>query len=123
MYVGQARQRKNNVQELRCFLLGMVCVCVSVSVSVCVSVCVFVCVCVRLSVELCRRLGGGREIGGKCMLGRLANEKTMYRNSGVFYWGLLKCVCGCEQIRKTQAEPQWIVAQRLLSALTIPGFT
>ena len=29
----------------------------------------------------------------------------------------------CEQIRKTQAEPQWIVAQRLLSALTIPGFT
>ena len=32
-------------------------------------------------------------------------------------------VCVCEQIRKTQAEPQWIVAQRLLSALTIPGFT
>jgi hypothetical protein len=31
--------------------------------------------------------------------------------------------CVCEQIRKTQAEPQWIVAQRLLSALTIPGFT
>ena len=29
----------------------------------------------------------------------------------------------CEQIRKTQAEPQWIVAQRLLSALTIPGFS
>ena len=28
-----------------------------------------------------------------------------------------------EQIEKTQAEPQWIVAQRLLSALTIPGFT
>ena len=28
-----------------------------------------------------------------------------------------------EQIKKTQAEPQWIVAQRLLSALTIPGFT
>ena len=28
-----------------------------------------------------------------------------------------------EQIRKTQDEPQWIVAQRLLSALTIPGFT
>ena len=27
-----------------------------------------------------------------------------------------------EQIEKTQAEPQWIVAQRLLSALTIPGF-
>ena len=24
--------------------------------------------------------------------------------------------------RKTQDEPQWIVAQRLLSALTIPGF-
>jgi hypothetical protein len=23
---------------------------------------------------------------------------------------------------KTQDEPQWIVAQRLLSALTIPGF-
>ncbi len=37
---------------------------------------------------------------------------------------VLKCVWGgCEQIRKTQAEPQWIVAQRLLSALTIPGFT
>ena len=29
--------------------------------------------------------------------------------------------CG-EQIRKTQDEPQWIVAQGLLSALTIPGF-
>ena len=29
---------------------------------------------------------------------------------------------GCEQIRKTQDEPQWIVAQRLLSALTVPGF-
>ena len=28
-----------------------------------------------------------------------------------------------KQIRKTQAEPQWIVAQRLLSALTIPGFS
>jgi hypothetical protein len=26
------------------------------------------------------------------------------------------------QISKTQDEPQWIVAQRLLSALTIPGF-
>ena len=26
-----------------------------------------------------------------------------------------------EQIERTQAEPQWIVAQRLLSALTIPG--
>ena len=24
--------------------------------------------------------------------------------------------------QKTQDEPQWIVAQRLLSALTIPGF-
>ena len=30
--------------------------------------------------------------------------------------------CMVEQIRKTQDEPQWIVAQRLLSALTIPGF-
>ena len=30
---------------------------------------------------------------------------------------------GYEQIRKTQDEPQWIVAQRLLSALTIPGFS
>ena len=29
---------------------------------------------------------------------------------------------GSEQIRKTQDEPQWIVAQGLLSALTIPGF-
>jgi|SouAtlMetagenome_1021521.scaffolds.fasta_scaffold30630_1 hypothetical protein len=29
------------------------------------------------------------------------------------------CLNVCEQIRKTQAEPQWIVAQRLLSALTI----
>ena len=27
-----------------------------------------------------------------------------------------------EQTRKTQGELQWIVAQRLLSALTIPGF-
>ena len=26
------------------------------------------------------------------------------------------------QIEQTQDEPQWIVAQRLLSALTIPGF-
>ena len=32
-------------------------------------------------------------------------------------------VGGCEQIRKTQDEPQWIVAQRLLSTLTIPGFS
>ena len=32
-------------------------------------------------------------------------------------------VCGGKQIRKTQDEPQWIVAQRLLSALTIPGFS
>ena len=31
--------------------------------------------------------------------------------------------CMVEQIRKTQDEPQWIVAQRLLSALTIPGFS
>ena len=38
----------------------------------------------------------------------------------VFNAELYECVC--EQIRKTQAEPQWIVAQRLLSALTIPGF-
>ena len=29
---------------------------------------------------------------------------------------------GVEQISKTQDELQWIVAQRLLSALTIPGF-
>ena len=28
-----------------------------------------------------------------------------------------------EQTRKTQDELQWIVAQRLLSALTIPGFS
>ena len=37
----------------------------------------------------------------------------------------IACVCVCvrEQIKKTQDEPQWIVAQRLLSALTIPGFT
>ena len=27
------------------------------------------------------------------------------------------------QIKKTQHELQWIVAQRLLSALTIPGFS
>ena len=27
-----------------------------------------------------------------------------------------------EQTRKTQDEPQWIVSQRLLSTLTIPGF-
>ena len=33
------------------------------------------------------------------------------------------CLNVCDQIRKTQAEPPWIVAQRLLSALTIPGFT
>ena len=33
------------------------------------------------------------------------------------------CLDGCEQIKKTQDEPQWIVAQRLLSALTIPGFS
>ena len=39
----------------------------------------------------------------------------------VFNAELYECVC--EQIRKTQAEPQWILAQRLLSALTIPGFT
>ena len=30
---------------------------------------------------------------------------------------------GSEQIRKTQDEPQWIVALGLLSALTIPGFS
>ena len=30
---------------------------------------------------------------------------------------------GKEQTRKTQDELQWIVAQRLLSALTIPGFS
>ena len=34
---------------------------------------------------------------------------------------LMKCMR--TQIRKTQDEPQWIVAQRLLSALTIPGFS
>ena len=38
-------------------------------------------------------------------------------------WKIYGNVWVCEQIRKTQAEPQWIVAQRLLSALTIPGFT
>ena len=38
---------------------------------------------------------------------------------------VLGCVVvwGSEQIRKTQDEPQWIVAQGLLSALTIPGFS
>jgi len=33
------------------------------------------------------------------------------------------CLNVCEQIRKTHAEPQWIVAQRVLSALTRPRFT
>ena len=37
-------------------------------------------------------------------------------------WQKLEVEMVGEQIRKTQAEPQWIVAQRLLSALTIPGF-
>ena len=44
-------------------------------------------------------------------------------HSGGFSPLLIERCCVCEQIRKTQAEPQWIVAQRLLSALTIPGFT
>ena len=34
-----------------------------------------------------------------------------------------RAVRGEKQIKQTQDEPQWIVAQRLLSALTIPGFT
>ena len=50
--------------------------------------------------------------------------KSMSRPSGN---AVISNCCGgeggeCEQIRKTQDEPQWIVAQRLLSALTIPGF-
>ena len=28
-----------------------------------------------------------------------------------------------KQIKQTQDEPQWVVAQRLLSALTIPGLS
>ena len=34
-----------------------------------------------------------------------------------------KWLRGGKQIRKAQDESQWIVAQRLLSALTIPGFS
>ena len=34
-----------------------------------------------------------------------------------------RAVRGEKQIKQTQDEPQWIVAQRLLSALTIPGFS
>ena len=37
---------------------------------------------------------------------------------GIFTGGRSQCA----QIKQTQDEPQWIVAQRLLSALTIPGF-
>ena len=37
--------------------------------------------------------------------------------------GGTECMPDEEQIRKTQDEPQWIVAQGLLSALTIPGFS
>ena len=44
-------------------------------------------------------------------------------SEGWFWRGGGKEGGGSEQIRKTQDEPQWIVAQGLLSALTIPGFS
>ena len=51
----------------------------------------------------------------------LSPARTHKKNTPVSF--IRNCEKVCEQIRKTQAEPQWIVAQRLLSALTIPGFS
>ena len=78
-----------------------------------------------LRADQIRMIGGGESkkgesrgaVGGAPLCPRAISEN---RNSASFppkelFW------CG-EQIRKTQDEPQWIVAQGLLSALTIPGF-
>ena len=51
-----------------------------------------------------------------------ANQGQPFSNTALVFFLSLGCLDGCEQIKKTQDEPQWIVAQRLLSALTIPGF-
>ena len=73
-----------------------------------------------LFVLLCHR-------GVKGRMGTCGTKPVVF--IAMFGLELLVCCCRCfelfvcEQIRKTQAEPQWIVAQRLLSALTIPGFT
>ena len=61
---------------------------------------------------------GGRDVGFEL---RLSPAHTHKKKAPVSF--IRNCEKVCEQIRKTQAEPQWIVAQRLLSALTIPGFT
>ena len=73
-----------------------------------------------LFVLLCHR-------GVKGRMGTCGTKPVVF--IAMFGLKLLVCCCCrccfelfvCEQIRKTQAEPQWIVAQRLLSALTIPG--
>ena len=66
------------------------------------------CVCVWLVVGVCRC------VVGVCRCVWLACELSAVGRS----------VDGRgEQIRKTQDKPQWVVAQGLLSALTIPGFS
>ena len=51
---------------------------------------------------------------------RLAIRKGIFFAEGGKQTGEL---ANRKQIKQTQDEPQWIVAQRLLSALTIPGFS
>ena len=48
----------------------------------------------------------------------LCIREVFERSQGIFTGGRSMYA----QIEQTQDEPQWIVAQRLLSALTIPGF-
>ena len=56
---------------------------------------------------------GHKRNRAQARLGRNENSEAEQGSSKV----------GPKQIKQTQDEPQWIVAQRLLSALTIPGFS
>ena len=80
-----------------------------------------------------KRVGGGKKAGlvprapvlGKCVGGgkKAGGERTKgnWAPSGMRHDA--QRGAKREQIRKTQDEPQWIVAQRRLSARTIPGFS
>jgi hypothetical protein len=78
-------------------------------------------------VKICTKRGSGEEERRRRVeekSGREECRRRVQEKSGGEEWKRREEEkSGYEQIRKTQDEPQWIVAQRLLSALTIPGFS
>ena len=64
-----------------------------------------------------RRGGGGKRRGNR------TQKETMLLLRPLVFFICVSIKRRVVQIRKTQDEPQWIVAQGLLSALTIPGFS